>query len=112
MINIFSDYIMNYQFVKRQPIDNQFKLLDPIELYQIATFPVSNKTYREIRIVYIDEYNRITNAITKYLTKKQYKYILKNVPSSAYKLFPVYTLNDVKLPSINDIMTSRSINVN
>lgn len=119
---------IKYHFVNKYNNKEQlFKTLKPIEIYQIAIYSKnsfnmntvnsnlvtnnvddSEKIY-EIRIIYINELNNIYNVITKFLTNKQYKYLLKNIPNNKYKRFAVYDLKQIPLPSVDDIMRARSL---
>ena len=133
-IKLFIEYIImnqqrnninqEYQFINKQSNNNiLFQPLEPFEYYQIAIYPIGtntinlpnqlfkyekNNNFHEIRIIYFDEFNTIVETTIKYLTKKQFKYILRNVSKTRYKLFSVYNLKYVSLPSISDISIARS----
>lgn len=134
IIKLFIEYIImnqqrnninqEYQFINKQSNNNiLFQPLEPFEYYQIAIYPIGtntinlpnqlfkyekNNNFHEIRIIYFDEFNTIVETTIKYLTKKQFKYILRNVSKTRYKLFSVYNLKYVSLPSISDISIARS----
>lgn len=100
---------MDYEFINGKDENiNMFETLTPIKYYQISGYPNPKTNYREIKIFDINEYNQITNVETKQLDKKTYKQILRRIQPQKYKVFATYDLDNIKYPSIYDIMLSRS----
>lgn len=112
------DYFNNsknktYKFITpSRSDDTEFKPLKPIKFYQISSYMLPTNNTHEVRINYINEFNEFVNYKTILIDKKVYKKILKQYPQNIYKLYSGYDLDNVGLPTINDIMIARSYNAN
>jgi hypothetical protein len=100
-----------YKFISPECKNNyEFEKLKPVKFYQITSFMIPQTQQYEIRICDINEYNEFVKYKKAFITKKYYKYIIKNYPSNIYKLYSCYDLDNIGLPTINDIMSMRSCN--
>lgn len=79
---------------------------DRINIYQFAHHPKNGK--HEVRKIKIDEYNKIYGTDTRYITEGTYKRMRETLPENSYRIYSVYSLKNIKLPNLNEIMFSRS----
>lgn len=85
--------------------------LDIIKFYQICAFPNKYGLY-EVREVIANENNEISISRVIQVKKNIHVKLLKTFRDNKYKIYPVLTLRDVPLPSINDISVARSMMLN
>lgn len=80
----------------------------PLKYYQVCGFanPKTNKF--EIRVVNIDEYDRIASFDTYAVTEETKKKLIKSLRDNEYRVYAVYSVQQVKLPEMNDIRVARS----
>lgn len=81
---------------------------DPIIFYQIAGFKNYKTNTYDIRIIYIDSNNIITNFKNGRITKQEYKNLKQKVNNCRIKIYPVDTLIYIDMPYSSDIALARS----
>lgn len=86
--------------------------LEEIKIFQICAFPDPKTGKFEIREVIIDGDNNIKTYRTLKVEKKVQRKLLRALRDNKYRLFPVYTLAHIELPSCNDISLARSAMIN
>lgn len=90
---------MSIKFVK--PNKRVFQENNSIIMYQIATYSTSNT--HEMRKISIDGNFKITNVQTVHLSKDEIKRMTQGLNTNQTLFYPVYCLNQVSLPRLNEI---------
>jgi hypothetical protein len=76
--------------------------------YQVALFPNPNTSKYNVRMFFVNYNNEYTDIKTFNITKKQLKQFLANTNSKQYKMYSVYTLDNVNYPLSGEILLSKS----
>jgi|688.fasta_scaffold636774_1 hypothetical protein len=75
---------------------------------QIASFPNPKNKLYHIKKFIINQNNEFIDAKEYFLNKNKYEKLLKIKRKNEYKLYAVYDLNTVNVPSLSDILMLRS----
>lgn len=84
------------------------EILQPITFAQISGFASPSTKKHEFRIVHIAGDNTIASSEYKYLDESEYKRAINTVKPNKYKIYSVFSLKDIALPSYGDILLARS----
>jgi len=76
--------------------------------YQISTFPNPYDHKYHLRKYAFNSKHEFINVKYYKLTRKQYKNFRRKMPLHKYKCFNTYTLKNINLPTLFDILTSQS----
>jgi|SRR3989304_10377992 len=77
-------------------------------IFQICTHknPTTNKY--QLRKIICDDNNNYVSVKLYNIDKKKYKVLVKKLPINKIKFYALFTLDDVGLPALTDILTSKS----
>ena len=83
-------------------------ILDEIKIYQICAFPNPKNGKFEVREILIDGDNNIKTYRVLNLDEHAHKKLLRALRDNKYRLYSVFSLNNIELPDRNDIALARS----
>lgn len=86
--------------------------LEPIKFYQICGFPNPKTRKFEIREVLIDGDNNIKTYRKINVDETVHKKLLNALRDNKYRLYSTFNLDNIDLPSCNDITLARSDMIN
>lgn len=92
--------------------DDKIQQCEEIKFYQIAIFPNPKVSKYEIREVIIDNLGNILRYKLYYVGENTHRKFIKSLRDNKYRLYPVYTLNDIDFPSCGDIILAKSGMIN
>jgi len=75
---------------------------------QIAEFMHPKTKHHHVRKFTINQSNEVINMKDYYLNKSKYERLLKKKKPNEYKLYSVYSLNDVNHPNASHILAMKS----
>lgn len=90
---------------KQEPIEKTFSFF-----FQIAMFPNSAGKYHMRKFI-VDSNNNFANIEEYYLNRKQCKKFYKIKKQNQYKAYNVNCLDNIQVPTLNDIYTAKSENL-
>lgn len=76
--------------------------------YQICRFKNKYSGKHETRKIVFDEMNNVKKIYVKEYSTNIIKKFIKTCPTNKFKLYPVYDINTVNRPCIDDMIESRS----
>lgn len=97
-----------YKFISPKCDNESFHPLKPLKYYQIAGIPNYVTHTYDIRITNINSNDEIIDVTNGRISRKIYKYIIRNMPSNKYKVYATDMLYHIPLPKACDITLSRS----
>lgn len=97
-----------FRFVpkKRDLLLNDSTSFSPVVFYQIALFK-TKKGY-EVKRFYFDNNDRLLDISKAFMSKEKVEKFVDSNKSNIYKIYSVYTLDEVPYPSTSDITLARS----
>lgn len=97
---------MSYKFVNS--FDKQEPIINNKTFLQIATFPNSKTKLFHVRKFTINNDNQFIGIKDYYINLCTYNKLLNKRRRNEYKLYAVYDLNTVDVPSLSDIFILKS----
>lgn len=97
-----------YQFISHDSYKNRKDDKSLTYFYQLATFPHPKNGKYHMRKFIINSKNNVHDVNDYLLDKDQYDRFLKSKKINEYKLYSVYSLNDVNYPTGGEILASKS----
>ena len=82
--------------------------LQKVKFYQVCCFPNPKTDKFEIREVLIDGNNNVETYKLHHVSKKAQRQFLRATRDNKYRMYTVFTLEHIELPSYNDISLARS----
>lgn len=102
----------NYQFIAPTHEEIPKITIETIKLYQICAFPTPDSGKFEIREVIINGDDNIVSYKIHRITEKEQRKMLKLLRGNKYRLYSTHILDNIGLPSYNDIYFARSGMIN
>jgi len=103
---------MKYVFVSQDDTPEVGIQQKPIKFYQICAFPNPKNEKYEVRVVKINDDDKIISFDIYSVTKETKKKLLSVLRANLFKIYATFTLDGTKLPSLSDISTARSKMIN
>lgn len=98
-----------YVFVSQDPKNGMEGSIErPIKYFQICGFANPKNSKFDVRVVNIDEYDRIASLDTYSITEETKSKLIKSLLDNEYRVYAAFSLREIKLPTINDIRVARS----